>query len=95
MSHPKSTSANTFALRIVSHGDRGHGPVRGTSKSRGGFGLFRYPQTIAEKRLNTSVGDEPAARSARNCIPTAWDDLVRRVDRNWKSQRKVKKQWQR
>ena len=85
--------------RKPAHGDRGHGPVPWTRKYRGGgFGFIRHPRTTAEMRANVDAGcddNEPAARASRNSIPSAWDDKMRVVERNWKSQRKVNKQWQR
>ncbi len=82
----------------IAHGERGYGPVLGTRKRRGGFGFFRRVKTEQERCLNALILCDDgeikcrAARSARN-LPTAWNDLVRETQRNWKKQSKVRKQW--
>ncbi len=82
----------------VRHGERGHGPVRGIRKWRGGFGWFRTVNTSQEKRTHALVlhdeGEVPAraARSPKN-LPTAWDDFLRVPQRSWKKQSKARKQW--
>lgn len=48
--------------------------------------FLRYPRT----RQELGVG---AVRAKRANIPTAWDDLVRRTQRSWKAQRRLK--WRR
>jgi hypothetical protein len=79
-------------------GERGHGPVRGIRKRRGGFRWFRTIHTSQEKRIHALVlndeGEVPAraARSAKN-LPTAWDDFLRVPQRSWKKQSKARKQW--
>lgn len=82
----------------VRHGERGHGPVRGIRKRRGGFGRFRIIKTSRERRTHALVlGDEGevsvrAARNAKN-LPTAWVDFLRIPQRSWKKQSKACKQW--
>lgn len=82
------------------HSDRGRGPIPHIHKSRGGSGWFRGIQTSQEIRLNELVlvneGETPV-RSARNKsnLPTAWEDFWRTPQRNWKEQRKARKQWDR
>jgi hypothetical protein len=82
------------------HADRGRGPVPRIHKSRGGPGWFRGIQTSQEIRLNELVlvnEGEIHVRSARNKsnLPTAWEDFWRTTQRNWKEQRKARKQWDR
>ncbi len=86
--------------RRLEHGDRGRGPVPRIHKSRGGNGWFRGIQTSHEIKLNELVladeGEIPV-RPARNKnnLPTAWEDFLRTPQRNWKVQRKARKQWDR
>lgn len=47
---------------------------------------LRYPRTMQELRAG-------AWRRKRANIPTAWDDIVRRPQRCWKEQRRIK--WRR
>ena len=89
---------NGNRIRRVGHGERGHGPVRGTRKRRGGFGLFRRVKTAHERCLNSLVvfdEGEVRSRAARNTsnLPTSWSDLIRETQRNWKKQSKAGKQW--
>lgn len=86
--------------RGIAHGDRGHGPVPGIHKARGGSGWLRSIQTTQENRLNALVlpdEGEIAVRAARNQknLPTAWDDFLRNPQRSWKAQRKGRRQWAR
>lgn len=67
-----------------------------TRKSRGGYGEFRLPSTMAEKRMNSltlSEEGEPPGRACRNpmYLPSSWDDIPRDTPRNWKSFRRT--QW--
>ena len=96
-----NSSQRTFRVqRKVAHGVRGLGPVYGIHKSRGGSGYFRDVSTAAEMRLNSLVifddGELPvrAARHPKN-LPNSWDDQFRQNQRNWKAQRKDRRQWER
>lgn len=79
---------------------RGHGPVPNTAKRRGGYRFHRHPATHSERTLNAfydiSEG-EPAPRKARafGALPSERDDACRCVERNWKSQFKGRKAWDR
>jgi len=73
-------------------------PVKNTRCYRGGNGYFRYPKTFQELReIDSFYHDEELRllkvkhRKRRNYIPTAWDDLWRRDNKNWKKQRRT--QW--
>lgn len=55
---------------------------------------LRYPRTTAERRQNCLViqeDGEPPIRGRRSAamLPNAWDDVYRRQERGWKSQRKT------
>ena len=80
----------------AAHRDRGHGPVQGIHKSRGGSDWFRSVSTANEIRMNALMveGEVPprAARQKGN-LPTSWDDFYREPHRSWKSQRKTHRQW--
>ena len=85
-----------WSRRWDSYRWNGEGPVPGTRKCSGHYCWFRHPRTANERRLNAlvlaedgEIGPRAARRPAR--IPTAWDDLGRHVERNWKRQRKT--QW--
>lgn len=78
----------------------GYGPVPGTRKSRGGIGYSRRMKTVGERRLNALVlhdDGEVACRSSRfgGNLPSSWDDKFRNTERNWKSQHKGIKSWDR
>lgn len=77
----------------------GEGPVPGTG-TRGGYSRhYRRPHTQGERRQAIWLVEEgePAIRAARhaNYLPTRWDDIHRRTERNWKSQHKGRKAWDR
>jgi len=76
------------------------GPVPGTRKRRGGPACFRQPATTQEIRLNAMVlpvEGEVSARRARCAtnLPDSWQEQVRSVERNWKSQHQGRKAWDR
>ena len=52
----------------------------------GRVAFLRYPRTRQELRVGSD-------RAKRRNIPTAWDDLMRRPQRCWKEQRRIK--WRR
>lgn len=60
------------------------GPVPRTGK-RNYRGGYRHPRTKQER------SQEVPTRAKRNYIPTSWDDIYVRSEKNWKSQRKT--QW--
>lgn len=67
-------------------------------KHRGGYKQFRRIHTYNERRLNQYQRPdyvEPEARAARQRknLPNYWDDISRNYERNWKSQHKGKKSW--
>ena len=47
---------------------------------------LRYPRTTAELRANQEGWERPDRRH----LPTVYDDIWRRAERCWKSQRKTK-----
>ena len=66
-----------------------------TRKGGGSYRWHRHPRTMAEKRLNSLVvfeEGEPGPRASRksNYLSSAWDDIGRRVERNWKSFRRTR-----
>lgn len=89
-------------IRPSGHHDefRGFGPVEGIRKWRGGYGSCRRVRTMAEKRLNELVLYEDGEVSARTSrlgtnLVSSWDDVMRQNERNWKSQTKGIKAWDR
>lgn len=79
---------------------RGHGPVPGVRKSRGGRSYYRRVGTAPERRLNALVlkdEGEVAVRAARRGtnLPSSWDDILACREVNWKSQHKGRKSWDR
>jgi hypothetical protein len=76
-----------------------NGPVPGTRCWRGGGGgwirdKLHTVQEIRETQFHDEFDedrDEIWVRRKRLNIPTAWDDLRRHTERNWKSQRRT--QW--
>ena len=92
----RATKMGMLFRTRVPHGVRGTGPVRGIHKRRGGFGLFREVRTFAERQQNAlPLEGEPQVRSARrpSNLPTNWSDEARQMQRSWKKQRKVARQW--
>lgn len=78
-------------------GWNGEGPVPGTGSRSRYRGCYRRPHTQAERRTAVWLVEdgEPRIRAQRraNYLPTRWDDLYRRTERNWKSQHKGRKAW--
>lgn len=79
----------------------GWGPVPGVRKYRGGGGRYlRRFSTMNERRAGDLVLEEEgevgprASRRGRN-LPNPWDDYCRIKERNWKSQGKGRKSWDR
>jgi hypothetical protein len=75
----------------------GNGPVPYIHKRRGGRHHYRRMATQSDRRLNQVIRDEgePAIRASRNAfnLPNAWDDFKLYRERNWKSQHKGRKSW--
>lgn len=89
-----------YWLRLYPGYVRRSGPVHGIHKWRGGGHYFRRIHTTPERRQAALVlreDGEVATRAARNVrnLPNSWDDYVRHVERNWKSQHKGRKAWDR
>lgn len=79
---------------------RGNGPVSGVHRRRGGFGCFRRPQTQQERRWAAATlraEGEPLPRPARNetNLRSAWDDILRPLQRCWKAQHSGRRAWDR
>lgn len=61
---------------------------------RRGYRYYRHPKTQNERKQNVVVDEgEPPIRGRRLHLPSAWDDICRKNEHNWKKQCKVKKQW--
>ena len=73
----------------------GEGPVPGVRKRRGSRRCCRHPKTTAEMRLSFIEDDIAAPRPERKAknLMSAWDDIFVRRERNWKSQHKGLKSW--
>lgn len=59
------------------------GPVPGIHKRTPYNNWMTYPKTKQE------LSQEVPTRASRKNLPTAWDDLYRTTEKNWKSQRKT------
>lgn len=79
----------------------GWGPVPGIRKYRGGGGRYhRRFSTMNERRAGDLVIAEegeiaPRASRRGTNLPNPWDDYCRIKERNWKSQTKGRKSWDR
>lgn len=68
-------------------------PVPDIHKS-GKYGSgYRSVKTFSELRENACVENKGFIRPKRRHIPTAYDDIKRNYQKNWKKQSKKKKQW--
>lgn len=68
------------------------GPVEGIHKYRGGSG-YRPPKTKHIFAMYANPEYKEYNRGTKKIIPKWWDDKIRQVEMNWKSQRKTKHQW--
>lgn len=62
-------------------------PVPGTRKGRGGPGWLRQPRTQRSRTWAFADYDEGILDVKAHRLPTAWEDIPRRRQRSWKSQR--------
>lgn len=70
-----------------------NGPVPGTGRHKHYFN-YRLPKTRNEMRKNTDAEYREYTRAKRRHLPNSYDDIYVYRERNWKSQGKYKKQWQ-
>ncbi len=69
-------------------------PVPYTKKIRGGP-RWSPPHTAGIIRMYKNPEYKDFNRGSIKEIPTWWDERDRRVQKNWKEQRKVRHQWER
>ncbi len=62
-------------------------PVPGVRKGRGGPGWLRRPRTQRSRTWAYADCDDGILDVKAHLLPTAWEDIPRRRQRSWKSQR--------
>lgn len=75
------------------HRKRDSSPSRMPGRHRRYYRAFRHPRTHNEQRANAgrlAEDGEPPIRGRRKHLVTAWDDIYRRKQHNWKRQRKTR-----